>query len=281
MGIIEYNTAYGGPNGEYQLGVSIKLTKFGDATLENVLDIEQDILSTFIDMQYRQELGLSYTPLSSYSSSETIEKLRELISNSEIIKSQKMDIEAGLRAFQDMNYISSLKTFIPAIEGVLRNIYVVNEIGGTEKDLEQMLQELKSNKWINKETEGMIIALGRTKKAHGLENISQQEAQLYSTMALKALECLHKDYYFFSALRMSFKKIAEKEEHLTEDFLLNSYLKRKDVIHVLVREHTINSNFKEIELLCTLPKHKKIYCFKINLKKNNIEKFIERPFEEK
>ncbi|MFZ3170300.1 MAG: hypothetical protein WA130_22025 [Candidatus Methanoperedens sp.] len=280
MGVIECIRNYGGTFDEYELGMEIKVTKFGEVTLENVLDSEQDPLSTFVEMLYRQELNLSDNLFLHYSSSETIEKLRELFSDSEIIKGQNMDIEAGLKAYQDMNYISSLKTFIPVIEGIIRNIYIDNHIGGTDKDLEPMLLELKSKKWINKETESLINSLGRSKKVHGLEGTPQKEAQLYSTMALRALECLHKDYYFFEALRMSFKKITEEVEHLSEGNLLNAYPRKRDEIHVLVREHTLETKYRQIELICTLPKHKKVLSYKINLEKKSIEKSNGRFFEE-
>lgn len=73
-----------------------------------------------------------------------------------------------------------------------------------------MLDQLQSNRWITKETVALVISLGRTKKVHGLESLFEQEAQIYCTMALKALEELHKNFCFFTALRMCFKKIAKK-----------------------------------------------------------------------
>ena len=170
-----------------------------------------------------------------------------------------------------MGYIGSLKTFIPTIEGIVRNIYVDMSIGGTDKDLEPMLDELRSKKWITKETGALVISLGRTKKVHGLEGLFEQEAQIYCTMALKALEELHKDCYFFTALRMCFKKIAEKEPHISAGSLLSAYPKKRAEVHVQVKEHLLNTNYKKIELLCTLPKHKKVYECKADLEKNNIE----------
>lgn len=271
MGIIEDKIFYSDPFRGYEVGESIKLTKFGEVVIKQVLDSEEDPLSTFIEILYRQELNLSYDLLSHYSNHEVIEKLQELFSKSEITKGQEGEIGAGLKAFQDMNYISSLKTLIPAIEGVLRNIYVDRGIGGTDKDLEPMLQELRSNKWINKETESLINSLGRSKKVHGLEGISEQEAQIFSVIALKALEDIHKDFYFFRGLRMCFEKIAEKNEHLSAECLLSAYPKKRNEVHIQVREHTLDTNYKQIELLCTLPKYEKIYKCRVNLEKDLVE----------
>nr|AAU82918.1 hypothetical protein GZ23H9_13 [uncultured archaeon GZfos23H9] len=259
MGIIEFEVAYAGGVGDFQydMGYIIKVTKFGEVILEIILDSESDPLSTFVEMLYRQEAvsqliltskmlllfgfralyaflfrpilncwttsqELNFSPdlLSYYSNSESIEKICGLFLNSEIVKGQENEIKAGLKSFQDMNYISSLKTFIPTIEGIVRNIYVDMGIGGTDKDLEPMLDELRSNKWITKETGALVISLGRTKKVHGLEGLFEQEAQIYCMMALKALEDIHRNFYFFTALRLCLKKIAEKEPHTTTDSLL-------------------------------------------------------------
>lgn len=271
MGIIEHNIEHVGEFGQYDIGERIKLTKFGEVTLENILNSELDPLSAFIEMLYRQELNLSPYLLSYYSSSETIEKLRVLFLNSEIVKGQENEIEAGLKSFQDMSYISSLKTFIPTIEGIVRNIYVDMGIGGTDKDLEPMLAQLRSNKWITKETESLVISLGRAKKVHGLEGLSEQEAQIYCTMVLKALEDLHKDFYFFISLRKCFEEIAEKELHITAEYLLSAYPKKRNEVHVQIKERLLDTNYKQSELLCTLPKHKKMYACKVDLEKNNIE----------
>ena len=273
MGIIEFEIAYEGGVGnfQYDVGYIIKVTKFGEVILEIILDSESDPLSTFVEMLYRQELNFSPDLLSYYSNSETIEKLRGLFLNSEIVKGQGNEIKAGLKSFQDMNYISSLKTFIPSIEGVVRNIYVDKSIGGTDKDLEPMLDQLQSNRWITKETRALVISLGRTKKVHGLEGLFEQEAQIYCMMTLKALEDIHKNFYFFTALRMCFKKIAEKEPHIPTGSLLSAYPKKRDEVHLQVKEHLLDTNYKKIELLCTLPKHKKVYECKADLEKNNIE----------
>lgn len=273
MGIIEFEVAYAGGVGDFQydMGYIIKVTKFGEVILEIILDSESDALSTFVEMLYRQELNFSPDLLSYYSNSETIEKLRGLFLNSEIVKGQENEIEAGLKSFQDMGYISSFKTFIPSIEGVVRNIYVDKSIGGTDKDLEPMLDQLQSNRWITKETRALVISLGRTKKVHGLEGLFEQEAQIYCMMALKALEDIHKNFYFFTALRMCFKKIAEKEPHIQTGSLLSAYPKKRDEVHLQVKEHLLDTNYKKIELLCTLPKHKKVYECKADLEKNNIE----------
>jgi len=269
MGIIgrEIAMVRDGPD-EFPIGESTEITKLGEVILENILDSESDPLSTFVEMLYRQELNLSLDLISYYSSSETIEKLRGLFLNSEIVKGQENEIEAGLKSFQDRNYISSLKTFIPTIEGIVRNIYVDKGIGGTDKDLEPMLDQLRSNKWIPKETEGLVISLGRAKKVHGLEGLSEQEAQIYCTMALKALEEIHKDYYFFTALRMCFEKIVEKEHHISAESLLSAYPKKRDEVHVQIKERLLDTNYKKIELLCTLSKHKKVYECKVDLEKD-------------
>ncbi len=154
MSIIEDREEYadGDYLEEYPRGERIKITKFGEVILKNILDSELDPLSTFVEMLYQQELNLSPDFLSYYSSSETIEGLKMLFLNSELVKGQENEIEAGLKSFQDMSYISSLKTLIPTIEGIVRNIYVDKGIGGTDKDLEPMLNQLRSNKWITKET---------------------------------------------------------------------------------------------------------------------------------
>jgi len=273
MGIIEFEVAYEGGVGnfQYDVGYIIKVTKFGEVILEIILDSESDPLSTFVEMLYRQELNFSPDLLSYYSNSETIEKLRGLFLNSEIVKGQENEIEAGLKSFQDRGYISTLKTFIPTIEGIVRNIYVDKGIGGTDKDLEPMLDELRSNKWITKEAGALVISLGRTKKVHGLEGLFEQDAQIYCTVALKALEEIHKDYYFFTALRMCFEKIVEKEPHISAGSLLSAYPKKRDEVHVQIKERLLDTNYKQIELLCTLPKHKKMYACKVDLEKNSIE----------
>ena len=134
-----------------------------------------------------------------------------------------------------------------------------------------MLDQLQSNRWITKETVALVISLGRTKKVHGLESLFEQEAQIYCTMALKVLEELHKNFYFFTALRMCFKKIAEKEPHVSAGSLLSAYPKKREEVHLQVKEHLLDTNYKKIELQCTVPKHKKVYMCKADLEKNNIE----------
>lgn len=118
MGIIEFEIAYEGGVGnfQYDVGYIFNVTKFGEVILKIILDRESDPLSTFVEMLHRQELNFSPDLLSYYLNSETIEKLRGLFLNSEIVKGQENEIEAGLKSFQDMGYISSLKTFIPSIE---------------------------------------------------------------------------------------------------------------------------------------------------------------------
>ncbi len=122
-----------------------------------------------------------------------------------------------------------------------------------------------------KETEGLVIGLGRDKKAHGLEGLSEQGAQIYCGLALMALENIHKDFYFFTALRMCFEKIAEKEPHISAESLLSAYPKKRDEVHVKIKERLSDTNYKQVELLCTLSKHKKVYECKVDLEKDNIE----------
>ncbi len=204
-------------------------------------------------------------------SSETIEKLKRLFEDSELAKGQEGEIYASLRAFEDGNYISSLKTLIPTTEGIVRNIYVSKGLGGTDKNLEPMLQELRSNKWITKETEGLVISLGRAKKLHGLESLSEQEAQAYCIIGLKALEGIFKDYYFFTALRLCFEKISEVEPNVSVEYLIEAYPKKRKEVHVKINEHSLESLYKKIELVCTLPKYDKVYWVKVDLEENIVE----------
>jgi len=272
IGIVERKIYYLDPVYEpIELGDSIKLNKMGEIVLEEILNTEKDSLSVLLELLYRQELRFSSDLLAYYMSSETIGKLKRLFEDSELVKGQEGEIQASLRAFEDGNYISSLKTLIPTIEGIVRNIYVNKGLGGTDKDLEPMLQELRSNKWITKETEGLVISLGRAKRLHGLESLSEQEAQIHCIIGLKALEGIFKDYYFFTVLRLCFEKISEVEPNVSAEYLLEAYPKKRKEVHVQIKEHSLESLYKKVELVCTLPKYDKVYSFKVELEKNNIE----------
>ena len=243
----------------------------GKIVLEEILNTEKDSLSILLELLYRQELRFSSDLLAYYTSSETIEKLKRLFEDGKLVRGQEREIQASLRAFEDGNYISSLKTLIPTIEGIVRNIYVSKGLGGTDKDLEPMLQELRSNKWITKETEGLVISLGRAKKLHGLEGLSEQEAQVYCIIGLKALEGIFKDYYFFTALRLCFEKISEIEPNISEEYLLEAYPNKRKEVHVQIKEHSLESLYKKVELICTLPKYDRVYSFRVDLEKNIVK----------
>ncbi|RLI80941.1 hypothetical protein DRP04_07195 [Archaeoglobales archaeon] len=272
LGIVEREIVYVDPVYiPIEIRDNIKLNKMGKIVLEEILNTEKDSLSILLELLYRQELRFSSDLLAYYTSSETIEKLKRLFEDGKLVRGQEREIQASLRAFEDGNYISSLKTLIPTIEGIVRNIYVSKGLGGTDKDLEPMLQELRSNKWITKETEGLVISLGRAKKLHGLEGLSEQEAQVYCIIGLKALEGIFKDYYFFTALRLCFEKISEIEPNISEEYLLEAYPNKRKEVHVQIKEHSLESLYKKVELICTLPKYDRVYSFRVDLEKNIVK----------
>ena len=129
------------------------------------------------------------------------------------------------------DYHATLRTLLPIIERILREICVREGVSGTDKGLKALIEIAKGHKLISERTENLIKALGRDIELHGLETLDLDRAKFYAELALLTLLELVRDYKRHKMLRQVLRVIS-KDLSITFEELVNAYPYNRKIVHV-------------------------------------------------
>jgi len=201
----------------------VSTNQFALQLLDKVLDIQSNpyySLLSFVLSQSDPPLIISDVPTH-------IEKLKD----NPLISNNWSEINQALDSYINRNYHATLRTILPVIERILREIAVKEGITGTDKGLNTLIEMIKGHKFISARTENLIKALGRDLELHGLQQLNLDQARFYAELALMTLLELVRDYERHKLLHQSLQRIAQ-ELNLDYKELLRSYPDNRNVIHV-------------------------------------------------
>ena len=192
-------------------------------TLEGILDAISNpyvsMLSSFIS---RQDPPLAITNTPSY-----IDKLK----NDPLIAKCWEEIEQAIDSLERGNYHAALRTVLPIVERLLRDIAVQEGIAGTNKGLKALVDIVKGHKLISDRTEGLIKALGRDIELHGLDQLDIDRARFYAELSLITIIELVRDYRRHKLLHQALQKIAQQLGISTKE-LIKAYPENRRIVHV-------------------------------------------------
>lgn len=132
------------------------------------------------------------------------------------------EIEEAINAFEHGDYHATLRTLLPVIERVLREIAVREKVAGTNKGLKALIEILRGKRLISERIESLVKALGRDIELHGLEVLEKDRARLYSELALVSLLEIVRDYRRHKLLHKGLKLLADKTD-VTYEELIKAY----------------------------------------------------------
>jgi hypothetical protein len=156
-----------------------------------------------------------------------LEKLR----GDALLSSRWTEVEHALRSFERGDYHSALRTLLPVIEHVLREIAVREGVAGTDKGMHALLGILVGRGTVSEDAEGYLKALKRNEEVHGLEVASPFEASLRPAVALAGLVKVVESYRRYELVREALAQIAP-QLGLSSEELLKAYPRDRSVVHV-------------------------------------------------
>jgi hypothetical protein len=169
--------------------------------------------------------------------------ISELVSHAEslpIFKDKKSILLEGISVFSNQkNYRAAFLTLLNVVEGVIRNLFTMQGLGGTDQSLIPMVEKLKDERWISDTTENLIKALGRNTAYHSLLGDYDQFPEITSQLVLFCLLKIARDFIYFKVLRMCLNKII-KSFHRYSGYTMEELLaktSKKEVIHVVPEHH--------------------------------------------
>jgi hypothetical protein len=169
--------------------------------------------------------------------------ISELVSYAEslpIFKDKKSILLEGISVFSNQkNYRAAFLTLLNVVEGVIRNLFTMQGLGGTDQSLIPMVEKLKDEKWISDTTENLVKALGRNTAYHSFLGDYDQFPEITSQLVLFCLLKIARDFIYFKVLRMCLNKIIKSFQRysgLTMEELL-AKTSKKEGIHVVFEHH--------------------------------------------
>ena len=141
------------------------------------------------------------------------------------------EVKQAINAVGRGDYHATLRTLLPIIERILREICVREGVSGTDKGLKALIEIAKGHKLISERTENLIKALGRDIELHGLETLDLDRAKFYAELALLTLLELVRDYKRHKMLRQVLRVIS-KDLSITFEELVNAYPYNRKIVHV-------------------------------------------------
>ena len=153
------------------------------------------------------------------------------IKNDPLLLNQWNEIQQAINNLDQRNYHAALRTFLPVIERILRDIIVKEGLAGTDKGLNTLVEIAKGYKLISARTEGLIKALGRDLELHGLEQLDNDRAKFYAELALMTLLELIRDYRRHKLFHRALQEIASQLDINVKE-LLKAYPENRKIIHV-------------------------------------------------
>jgi len=191
--------------------------------LEKVLDISSNLyFSLLYSLISHQDPPMITTNIPS-----CISKMR----NDPLISSYWNEIRQAIDSLDRGNYHAALRTVLPVIERILREIAIEEGLAGTDKGLNALVDIVKGHKFISVRTEGLIKALGRDVEFHGLEQLDTDRAKFYAELALMTLLELVRDYRRHKLLHQALQEIAP-QLNMDPKELLKAYPNNRKTIHV-------------------------------------------------
>ncbi len=151
--------------------------------------------------------------------------------NDPLLSNYWNEVQQATENLERGNYHAALRTLLPVIERILRDIVVKEGLAGTDKGLKTLVEIAKGHKLISARTEGLIKALGRDLELHGLEQLDTDRARFYAELALMTLLELIRDYRRHKLLHKALHEIAPQLGIDAEE-LLKAYPDNRRVIHV-------------------------------------------------
>ena len=236
------------------IGDQIEISSIGHRMLNKVLRFPNDPL--YAVAESLSEAGTSAISLTMWIIRRVLEVMKD-----PLLDKWRQDISEAIENLKERNYKATLRTLLPCIEGIVREIYIMCGLGGANESLRPMIRELRENKWVSERVEGLVKALGRDEVLHGLDRMTREDAGFYAHLAMMAIVELIKDYRRHQNLRIALGAILEQKrdeipvlkDKSLED-LLRAYPKRRDIIHVQFLNDT-----KMIITLC------RKYCYKVEV----------------
>jgi hypothetical protein len=169
--------------------------------------------------------------------------ISELVSYAEslpIFKDKKSILLEGISVFSNQkNYRAAFLTLLNVVEGVIRNLFTMQGLGGTDQSLIPMVEKLKDERWISDTTENLVKALGRNTAYHSFLGDYDQFPEITSQLVLFCLLKIARDFIYFKVLRMCLNKIIKSFQRysgLTMEELL-AKTSKKEGIHVVFEHH--------------------------------------------
>jgi len=158
------------------------------------------------------------------------ERIREL-ANHPLVSGSWSEVEQALNSYSRGDYHAALRTVLPIIERILREIAVREGLAGTERGLNTLVEVVKGRKLVSARTENLIKALGRDAELHGLEQMDLDRARFYAELALMTLLELVRDYERHKLLHRAVREISQ-ELGLSPEELIKAYPDDRRTIHV-------------------------------------------------
>jgi len=158
------------------------------------------------------------------------EHIEELESNP-LVSGSWGEVRQALNSYGSGDYHAALRTLLPVIEKVLREIAVKEGLAGTDKGFSALVEIVKGSKLISARTEGLLKALGRDFELHGLEQLDLDRARFYAELALMTLLELVRDYERHKLLREALQEIS-RELGVSSEELIKAYPDNRRTIHV-------------------------------------------------
>ena len=151
--------------------------------------------------------------------------------NDPLLSGHWNEIQQAVNNLNRGDYHAALRTLLPVIERILRDIVVEEGLAGTDKGLNALVEIAKGHKLISARTEGLIKALGRDLELHGLEQLDTDRAKFYAELALMTLLELVRDYRRHKLLHKALHEIAPQLGMDVKE-LLKAYPENRRVVHV-------------------------------------------------
>ena len=225
LGIVEFRDKY----------ERVRVTEFGKVILNDVLSMDNPYSSLL-----RAITKGDSPPLSVNDVKAQLERMKD----DSLLSLRWKEIEEALDSFRRGNYVSALRTVLPVIEHVLREIAVQEGVAGTNVGMKSLAGMLVGHRWLSERTEGLIKALGRDVDLHGHEPPDPDKAPFYALIALTVLAEVVRDYRRHKLLRRVFEEVAPRVGMRVEE-LLKAYPNDRSAVHVqFIRDNAVRVTVK-------------------------------------
>ncbi len=201
----------------------VRANQFTLQLLERVLDTSSNPYITIL----QSLLSQLDPPIITTSIPSHLDKVK----NDPLLSSHWSEIQQAVDSLNRGSYHAALRTLLPVIERILRDIVVEEGLAGTDKGLNALVEIAKGHKLISARTEGLIKALGRDLELHGLEQLDTDRARFYAELALMTLLELVRDYRRHKLLHQALQQIAPQLGIDVKE-LLKAYPDNRRSIHI-------------------------------------------------